>query len=233
MKYHFSILLISLFVFPLFAQYPFEFYIETDATTYEFEEKVTIFFNIQNIIEEEIELMFVNSAPFFYSLNDEQYYCPSWPVVTYVTIPADSTYTHSHIHDYTLEIGTYEVVGAFLYLGESIYSDPIYIEVVSTDADKQEVIPTQFELSNHPNPFNPSTTISFNIPEESVVKIEIFNLIGQRVKTLIDDHFLSGKHKIVWDGNDDSGRQVSSGVYFYRLEVNGKTVATRKGLLLK
>jgi hypothetical protein len=93
---------------------------------------------------------------------------------------------------------------------------------------------TEVKLSpNYPNPFNPSTTISFAIPEESVVKIEIFNIKGQKIKTLIDDHLVRGEHKIVWDGNDDSGRQVSSGVYFYRLEVNGKTEAVDKCLLLK
>jgi hypothetical protein len=89
------------------------------------------------------------------------------------------------------------------------------------------------DISNAPNPFNPSTTISFAIPEESVVKIEIFNIKGQKVKTLIDDHLVPDEHKIIWDGDDDSGRQVSSGVYFYRLEVNGKTEAVDKCLLLK
>ncbi len=115
------------------------------------------------------------------------------------------------------------------------------IGIAKTDSHGQVVSIDEFEvpflneifLTNYPNPFNPSTTISFNIPEESVVKIEIFNLKGQRVNILIDDHLLPGEHKIIWDGDDDSGRQVSSGVYIFQLMVNDKTVATTKGLLLK
>ncbi|MHA1718972.1 MAG: T9SS type A sorting domain-containing protein, partial [Promethearchaeota archaeon] len=86
---------------------------------------------------------------------------------------------------------------------------------------------------NFPNPFNPSTTISFSIPIESKVNISIFNIKGQKVKTVANDQFEKGIYSILWSGDDDNGKLVSSGVYFYKLYVNGKTESVKKCLLLK
>jgi tetratricopeptide (TPR) repeat protein len=86
---------------------------------------------------------------------------------------------------------------------------------------------------NYPNPFNPSTTISFSIPEQSKIQIMIYNIKGQKVKTVTNESFDKGIHSVVWNGVDDSGRNVSSGVYFYNLSVNGKSKAIKKCLLLK
>lgn len=86
---------------------------------------------------------------------------------------------------------------------------------------------------NYPNPFNPTTTISFSIPEDSKVGVSIYNIKGQKVKTLVNDELEKGLHKIIWDSKDNNGKSVSSGVYFYKLNVNGKDKAVRKCLLLK
>ncbi len=86
---------------------------------------------------------------------------------------------------------------------------------------------------NYPNPFNPSTTISFSIPEQSKIQIMIYNIKGQKVKSVTNESFEKGNHSVVWNGVDDSGRNVSSGVYFYNLNVNGKSKAIKKCLLLK
>jgi len=88
---------------------------------------------------------------------------------------------------------------------------------------------------NYPNPFNPSTTISFNLTAKNAkdAKIEIYNLKGQKVKTLSNSNFTEGNHSVVWNGDDDTGKPVSSGVYFYKLNVNGKSESVRKCLLLK
>ncbi|MBL7149555.1 MAG: T9SS type A sorting domain-containing protein [Candidatus Cloacimonetes bacterium] len=86
---------------------------------------------------------------------------------------------------------------------------------------------------NYPNPFNPTTTISFSIPEESKVDLSVYNIKGQKVKSLVKESFESGNHSVIWDGNDDTGKPVSSGVYFYKLNVNGKSEAVKKCLLLK
>ncbi|MBW6514259.1 MAG: T9SS type A sorting domain-containing protein [Candidatus Syntrophosphaera sp.] len=85
---------------------------------------------------------------------------------------------------------------------------------------------------NHPNPFNPSTTISFGLKEASVVRIGIYNLKGQLVATLLDGEKAAGNHSLVWNGNDASGRPVSSGVYFCRMEAPEHS-STRKMLMLK
>ncbi|MDZ4181937.1 MAG: FlgD immunoglobulin-like domain containing protein [Candidatus Cloacimonadaceae bacterium] len=69
----------------------------------------------------------------------------------------------------------------------------------------------------YPNPFNPSTTISFSIPAGMQCSLDIYNLRGQKVKTLLNENMTAGKHSVVWDGDDDNGRKVSSGVYLYRL----------------
>jgi hypothetical protein len=86
---------------------------------------------------------------------------------------------------------------------------------------------------NYPNPFNPTTTISFSIPEQSKIQIMIYNIKGQKVKTVTNESFDKGNHFVVWNGVDDSGKSVSSGVYFYNLNVNGKSNSIKRCLLLK
>ena len=88
-------------------------------------------------------------------------------------------------------------------------------------------------IGNYPNPFNPTTTISFSIPEESKVELSVFNIKGQKVKTLAKDSFQKGKHSIVWNGKSDTGKSVSSGIYFYKLNVNGVSNQVRKCILMK
>lgn len=86
---------------------------------------------------------------------------------------------------------------------------------------------------NYPNPFNPETLIKFSIPEDSKVELTIYNIKGQKVKTLVRDDLDKGIHKIIWFSKDDNNRSVASGVYFYQFKVNGKTEAVKKCLLLK
>ena len=102
---------------------------------------------------------------------------------------------------------------------------------------KTSALPKSFSLSqNVPNPFNPSTTISFALPESvetsSRVSLKVYNIRGALVSTLVDDALEPGYHSIVWNGRDNRGRQVASGVYLYRLSVPGFT-KTRKMILLK
>ena len=85
---------------------------------------------------------------------------------------------------------------------------------------------------NTPNPFNPTTTISFSIPKDDKVELKVYNIKGQLVKTLVKDHLEAGTHKAVWNGDNDTGKRVSSGVYLYRLESGGRA-KVRKMLLLK
>ena len=85
---------------------------------------------------------------------------------------------------------------------------------------------------NYPNPFNPETTIRYSVKEAGPVAIEIYNLKGQLVNTLVNKEMQSGQHSVVWNGKDASGKLVSSGLYFTRVENVGKAV-TRKILLSK
>ena len=94
-------------------------------------------------------------------------------------------------------------------------------------------LPTDFVLEqNYPNPFNPTTTIRFSLPVAAEVELAIFNLLGQRVTTLVEGLRAAGRYTVVWDGRDDAGRPVASGVYFYRLQTDGFR-ETRKMLLVK
>ncbi len=94
-------------------------------------------------------------------------------------------------------------------------------------------LPEEFRLSqNYPNPFNPSTRIGFALPVASHVRLEVINILGQRVVTLADREIEAGNHEILWDGTNTRGKMVSSGVYFYRLEA-GSFTETRKMVLLK
>ena len=88
-------------------------------------------------------------------------------------------------------------------------------------------------LRNYPNPFNPSTTISFSLPEDGDVELSIYNIKGQKVKQLVSDQFIAGQHSVAWNGTDGNNQPVSSGIYFYQLIVDGKIISKNKCLLLK
>ena len=88
-------------------------------------------------------------------------------------------------------------------------------------------------MLNYPNPFNPTTTIEFSIQNDSKVEITIHNIKGQTIKTLTQNEFTKGSHKLIWNGDNESKIPVSSGVYFYKLKVNDKIESMKKCLLLK
>ncbi len=104
------------------------------------------------------------------------------------------------------------------------------------EADYEIDVPPAVEIlslgQNYPNPFNPETTISFSVPQSGDVTLAVYNIKGQKVKTLVSDTLEMGQHTATWKGTDNAGKSVSSGIYFYRLEADGKT-ATKKMLLLK
>jgi len=113
---------------------------------------------------------------------------------------------------------------------------------VRTDvkSDQEPIIPKSFSLKqNYPNPFNPATTIpyrvggsQFMVHSSSHTTLKIYNILGQLVRTLVDEEKAPGNYKVIWDGKDNSGKEVTSGIYFYRLECSGST-ETRKMILLR
>ncbi|HET6463017.1 MAG TPA: FlgD immunoglobulin-like domain containing protein, partial [Candidatus Krumholzibacteria bacterium] len=106
----------------------------------------------------------------------------------------------------------------------------IFLKPVPTDAGD---LPTLTELhANHPNPFNPETTIEYSLGLAGPVRIRVFDAAGHLVRTLVDGAEAKGAHRVVFDGRDDRGQQLASGVYLYRLDT-ALTTLTRKMVLLK
>ena len=103
------------------------------------------------------------------------------------------------------------------------------------EQENQDVIPGSSNIlssTNYPNPFNPSTTISFNLASDGKVSVAVYNIKGQKVKQLVSDQLSEGEYSVVWDGTDNSKKQVSSGIYFYKLKAGAET-KVKKMLLLK
>ena len=99
--------------------------------------------------------------------------------------------------------------------------------------DQNWQVAGQFTLEqNYPNPFNPLTRIDFSLPGSAEVKIKVFNVLGQKVRTLVNARMKAGQHHVLWDGRDETGRMLPAGVYFYRLELEGARM-TRKMILMK
>ncbi len=106
------------------------------------------------------------------------------------------------------------------YSGNVGVHGPIKVEVPTS--------PVRYELEqNYPNPFNPQTTIGFRLADERRVRVQIYNLTGQLVKTLLDETLSARRHEVVWDGTDEFGMQVPSGVYLYILEAGDNRISKR------
>lgn len=142
-----------------------------------------------------------------------------------------------------LQPGSYEV-SAFTPYGEGALENPIeitfnnynnadiVIALTSTD-DNTGLLPEKAALSqNYPNPFNAHTTISFNLQSTGNVELSIYNIAGQKIATLQNGQLNAGKYDIVWNGRNDSGAEVASGIYFYRLSA-GNLTETRSMTFLK
>ena len=118
-------------------------------------------------------------------------------------------------------------------LSDNVASARLLIGTEVYLAGEVSPIPTDYALyQNYPNPFNPTTTIRFALPTAGHVRLEVYNILGQIVETLIDDNLGVGYHTLVWDGDDAMGRPVASGIYFYRV-VSGNYTQSRKMVLVK
>jgi hypothetical protein len=124
-------------------------------------------------------------------------------------------------------------------LGLAEFSDdmPLFnpIQVTASTGVAHEVgtpVPTTYTLfQNYPNPFNPETTIEYQVAENAPVRLVVYNLLGQQVRTLVDEAMPAGRYKSVWNGRDEWGGEVASGVYFCRLEASSYTNTTKMTLL--
>ncbi len=99
--------------------------------------------------------------------------------------------------------------------------------------DNEHKLPVDYFISqNSPNPFNATTAIQYGIPEDAEVHVEITNILGQKVATLVDEHQTAGYKRLIWNGRDDMGRELSSGVYFYSIKANG-FMDKKRAILMK
>ena len=104
---------------------------------------------------------------------------------------------------------------------------------VGVAVEPETLLPDRFALhQNHPNPFNPVTTIRYDLPEGGQVKLTVYDMLGHEVTNLVNDFFEAGYHTTLWDGRDQSGREMATGVYIYRLKAEN-FVSTKKLILLK
>jgi hypothetical protein len=110
----------------------------------------------------------------------------------------------------------------------------IKVGTVSGADDGTGIKPLTYGLDqNFPNPFNAQTQISFSMPKADHVKLVVFNMLGQQVRTLVDESMQAGEHKMIWDGLNAQGTGVASGTYFYRLKIGDVFEETRQMVLLK
>ncbi len=114
-----------------------------------------------------------------------------------------------------------------------VYIATSFEDYIPTSSEAVELLPQKFMLSqNYPNPFNPSTKIEFELPNPGNISLKVYNILGQEVKTLMNGLGSRGKNMVTWKGDDNSGRLVSSGIYFYRLESGGASI-TKKLMVLR
>jgi hypothetical protein len=108
-----------------------------------------------------------------------------------------------------------------------------FFDLKLSPEDMDSIVPPEFSLrQNYPNPFNPSTTISYSLPIAGKVRLDIYNVKGQLVKTLLNKDMEAGLHSIIWNGRDMNNQSVASGIYFYRLSSPSMT-QTKRMLLMK
>jgi len=143
------------------------------------------------------------------------------------TLPSDPNLNYCQI---ALVCSSFQHTNVFTYdTTESVF----HLGIPDAVDGRDLVLPDRFDLAqNFPNPFNPETQIVFNVPVASDVRIRVYNLMGQHVRTLVEQRFSSGVYSATWDGTNESGQLVSAGVYLYRMETPGFSM-TKKMLLMK
>ena len=122
------------------------------------------------------------------------------------------------------------------YVADEIDMDPVMADILfaaraARDAGPNAVdgrpVPAALAMSNAPNPYNPSTTIQYELPSAGLVRISVHNLFGQEVRTLVENHAEAGIHRVVWDGRDTTGRPMASGIYIARIVTPEGALAIR------
>jgi hypothetical protein len=115
----------------------------------------------------------------------------------------------------------------------TVYMDALEIVEAEPTGVENEFVPVTHNLfQNYPNPFNPSTVISYSIPNVTFVSLKIYDILGREVRTLVNSEQIIGIHNVQWNGDNNYGNKVASGIYLYKIEA-GDFIMTKKMLLLK
>jgi hypothetical protein len=122
--------------------------------------------------------------------------------------------------------------GMMHYAAINVEMPVAWINPVSSENNVLQPVKNAYLHNNYPNPFNPTTTIKFDLKISDKFVLEIFNVKGQKVATLVDEYLPTGTHEVVWNGKDDSNTPIASGVYFSRLR-SGRYTSTKKMILMK
>ena len=153
-------------------------------------------------------------------------------------MPDNASLSSDAMFDYARDgevvtIAAAAIDGGELFRVNGTSSAPEVVSATLNGAEAMVAVPMSFELrQNTPNPFNPSTTIAFSLPESAPVTLAIYDVNGRMVRTLVSGERGAGPHEVVWNGMDDNGRAVASGVYVYRLAA-GNDVSTRRLALIR
>ncbi len=138
--------------------------------------------------------------------------------------------------------GQYLTPGSYMADMHIVSNDPVTPEIVipvslliqgNGSDDNPQVINGNHLYQNYPNPFNPETNIRFTVANESRVKVEVFNIKGQKVSTLTDRMYSRGAYNVIWSGKDANDHAVGSGIYFYKMSINNRSISTQKMMLIK
>lgn len=145
---------------------------------------------------------------------------------------SDTTYTDN---EYIRTSGPNDIleydVRAY-YSTESSYADVDFVTLYGMESaakinTNESVIPFDYSISNYPNPFNPSTLIRFSIPEEQNVRLTIYNMLGEKIKELVNGRMETGQYSYTWNGDNEKGNKVISGVYLSVLETREKRLVQK------
>ncbi len=186
------------------------------------------------------------SEPIFLNANDtpelaDQIPCYVYPGDKIEIISNTPGNFHGKIHLFYFDdndFGSYTLLGTglnnggeLMYAALDIEFDAVWIDPGSS-TDDNEIPVVGFLAQNYPNPFNPATTIKYEIKEAGNVAIEVFNIKGQKVATLVNEYHTANNYSTVWNGTNDNNESVSSGIYFYEMNI-GDYTSVKKMILMK